>query len=96
MTRREEVRRITAMATRLHRRWHRYELKRVGRGAIGAAINTAVNSIVLVIADPTTFNLFNGGAMKLAQVAVVSALLGAALYLKEHPPTWDDILNGGQ
>jgi len=61
-----------------------------GRGLIAAAINTIASSVVVIIVDPTTFNLFQGGATKLGQVALVSAILGAALYLKEHPDPWGD------
>ena len=58
------------------------------RGLIAASINSIASSVVVIIVDPTTFNLFQGGATKLGQVAVVSAILGAALYLKEHPDPW--------
>ncbi len=58
-------------------------------GLVAGVINTVANSVVIIIVDPTTFNLFQGGAVKLGQVAIVSSILGAALYLKEHPPTWD-------
>jgi hypothetical protein len=64
-----------------------------GRGLIAAVINAIANSIVVVIVDPTKFNLFQGGARELGQVAVVSALVGAALYLKEHPDPWGDFIN---
>lgn len=62
-----------------------------GRGLIAAAIATIANSVVVVIVDPTTFNLFQGGADKLGQVAIVSGIVGMALYLKEHPDPWADI-----
>lgn len=61
-----------------------------GRGLIAAAINAIASSLALIIVNPTTFNLFQGGAVKLLQVAAVSAILGAALYLKEHPDPWGD------
>lgn len=58
------------------------------RGLVAAVIAAVSNSVVVVIVDPTTFNLFQGGASALGQVAAVSALVGAALYLKEHPDPW--------
>lgn len=60
------------------------------RGLLAAMINTIANSIVVVVVDPTKFNLFQGGAKELGQVAIVSALVGAALYLKQHPDPWDE------
>lgn len=54
-------------------------------GLIGAAINVAANSITLMVVDPLKFNLFDGGAAELGKVAVVSAIIGAALYVKTHP-----------
>lgn len=65
------------------------------RGLIAAIINAIANSVVIVIVDPTTFNLFQGGAKELGQVAIVSALVGAALYLKQHPDPWEDFVNRG-
>lgn len=62
------------------------------RGLFAAIINTIANGIVVIVVDPTTFNLFQGGAKKLGMVALVSALLGAALYLKEHPDPWADFV----
>jgi hypothetical protein len=61
-----------------------------GRGLIAAIFSTVANSVTVIVVDPTTFNLFQGGAAKLGQVALVSALVGAALYLKEHPDPWKD------
>lgn len=60
------------------------------RGIFAAVIAAVANSVTVIIADPITFNLFQGGATKLGQVALVSALVGAALYLKEHPDPWKD------
>lgn len=70
--------------------------RKVGRGVVGAAINSIANSIVLIVIDPTTFNLFQGGATKLAQAAIVSGLLGAALWIKQHPVTWDEFVSRGE
>jgi hypothetical protein len=60
------------------------------RGLIAAVLSAIANSVTVIIVDPTTFNLFQGGAAKLGQVALVSALVGAALYLKQHPDPWGD------
>lgn len=60
------------------------------RGLIGAVVNSAANSITVVIVDPINFNLQNG-AGKLGTVALVSAVVGAALYLKEHPLPEEEI-----
>lgn len=66
-----------------------------GRGLIAALIGGIGNSVAVVVVDPTTFNLFQGGATKLAQVALVFALTSGALYLKEHPDPWSDFLSRG-
>ena len=55
------------------------------RGLAAAVIGGASNAVTAMIVDPKTFNLFDGGAKKLAAVCIVSALLSACLYLKEHP-----------
>lgn len=55
------------------------------QGLIGAAINSAGSAITVVIVDPSDFNPFNGGAAKLGMVMLVSAVLGAGLYIKQHP-----------
>lgn len=60
------------------------------RGIFAAVIAAVANSVTVIIADPITFNLFQGGATKLGQVALVAALVGAALYLKEHPDPWKE------
>lgn len=66
-----------------------------GRGLLAAIIGGIANSVAVVIVDPITFNLFQGGAGKLGQVALVFALVSAALYLKEHPDPWADFINRG-
>jgi hypothetical protein len=63
------------------------------RGLVAAIINAVANSFVIVIVDPTKFNLFQGGARELCTVAVASGIVGAALYLKEHPDPWGDFVN---
>ena len=59
------------------------------RGLLAAVINAGAASITVVIVDPADFNLTTGVG-KLWMVMAVSSLVGAALYLKEHPlPNWD-------
>ncbi len=55
------------------------------KGAISAIIAGAANAVTVVIIDPITFNLFQGGAMQLLSVVIVSAIVGLALYLKSSP-----------
>lgn len=66
--------------------------KQLSRALIGAAINSGANAIVLIVVDPLKFNLFQGGATELGQAVLVSALVGAALYVKQHPIEWDDVV----
>lgn len=54
------------------------------KGLISAVIGGAANSICLMIADPLTFNL-GEGLGKLETVAIVSAIVSAAMYLKQSP-----------
>jgi len=54
------------------------------KGLISAVIGGAANSITVMIVDPIAFNL-NEGASKLGVVALVSAILAAAMYLKQSP-----------
>lgn len=54
------------------------------RGLISAVIGGAANSITVMIVDPVAFNL-QEGAGKLGTVALVSALLALAMYLKQSP-----------
>lgn len=54
-------------------------------GVLGGFIGSAASSVTVVVVDPLDFNPFNGGGAKLATVAVISGLVGAALYLKQHP-----------
>lgn len=55
------------------------------RGLFAAVIGGASGGVAVVIADPITFNLFQGGATKLGEVCAVFALVAGASYLKEHP-----------
>ncbi len=54
------------------------------KGLISAIIGGAANSITVAVIDPTTFNLNDGGG-KLLMVAIVSAIVAAAMYLKQAP-----------
>ena len=60
-------------------RWRRF-----GLGMIDAAINSAATSISVIIVDPVDFNLLQGGAWNLGALALVSAILGIAMYLKNN------------
>ena len=61
-------------------------LRQWGRALIGAAINSGVGGVTLVIVKPADFNPFAGANVyALLQVCVALALVGAALYVKEHP-----------
>jgi hypothetical protein len=62
-----------------------------GIGLLGAAINSAVGAVTMVIVEPQDFDPFGGGMVKLAKVAIVLAISGAALYLKTHPIPADDL-----
>ena len=56
------------------------------KGLIAAVISSASNSICVLIADPQHFIPGTvGGFRNLGVVALVSAIVGAALYLKQSP-----------
>lgn len=54
------------------------------KGLISAIIGGAANSITVMVVDPLTFNM-RGGAGKLGTVALISAIVAAAMYLKQSP-----------
>lgn len=54
------------------------------RGLIAAAVSAASNAVTVMIVEPQHFNM-QDGLGKVGQVALVSAIVGAALYLKQHP-----------
>lgn len=54
------------------------------KGLISAIIGGAANSITVMIVDPLAFNM-QDGAGKLGMVALVSAIVAAAMYLKQSP-----------
>ncbi|HLI35503.1 MAG TPA: hypothetical protein VKW70_10690 [Terriglobia bacterium] len=56
------------------------------KGLFAAIVSSAANSISVLIADPHHFNpSVAGGFKNLGVVALVSAIVGAALYLKQSP-----------
>lgn len=54
------------------------------RGLLAAFVSSAANSLAVWTIDPADFNL-ETGLVKIAKVALVSGLIGGALYLKQHP-----------
>lgn len=68
----------------------RATIKKWTLGLIGAAINSAASAISVVIADPHDFNPLEGGIKKLAAVMITSAIVGAGLYIRQHPVVLDD------
>jgi hypothetical protein len=54
------------------------------RGLVGAAIASGANAITVMIVEPQHFNIHEG-LDRVGWIALVSAIVGAALYLKEHP-----------
>jgi hypothetical protein len=68
----------------------RETLRRWWIGAIGAAINSAAGAGALIIVDPLEFDPFGPGLMKLVKVSVALALVGAFLYIRQHPLPIDE------
>jgi len=54
------------------------------QGLLAAVIGGGANAITLLIVDPAGFN-FDAGIDRLWKVALVSAILSAAFYLKQSP-----------
>lgn len=54
------------------------------KGLISAIISGAANAVTVMIVEPSSFNLQEGWG-KLLTVAIVSAIWGAAMYLKKSP-----------
>ncbi len=54
------------------------------RGLVAAIVAAASNAVTVMIVEPLHFNVHEG-LNKVCQVALVSAIVGAALYLKQHP-----------
>lgn len=57
--------------------------KRFWLGLIDAMLNSASSGVVVMLVDPADFNL-NDGLYNVAKVAIAGALLGMALYFKNH------------
>lgn len=55
------------------------------KGLLAAVISAVANSALLIIASPSTFNFSHGGLRNLGTVSLASAIVGAALYLKQSP-----------
>jgi len=60
------------------------DLRTWAKGLLSAVIGGVANSVVLMIADPKTFN-FQNGIGNLGTVAVTSAIVSAGMYLKQSP-----------
>jgi hypothetical protein len=60
------------------------DLKHWVKGLVSAVIGAAANSVTVIIVAPETFNLYEG-LPKLGTVALVSAIVAAANYLKQSP-----------
>jgi hypothetical protein len=54
------------------------------KGLFSAAIGAAANGVTVVIVAPESFNL-ESGLPKLLSIMAVSAILAAAMYLKQSP-----------
>lgn len=54
------------------------------KGLLAAVIGGVANSVTIMIADPLNFNL-NEGVGNLLTVAATSAIVAAAMYLKQSP-----------
>ena len=54
------------------------------RGLASAVIGGAANAVTVMIVEPASFNL-QEGFDKLAAVVVVSAIVSAAMFLKQSP-----------
>ena len=54
------------------------------RGLIGAFIQSAATSVSVMIVDPDTFNIQEGLA-NVGIIALVSGIVGAALFLQKKP-----------
>lgn len=55
------------------------------KGLAAAIVSSAANTVSVLIADPMHFNPGVAGWRNLGVVALVSAIVGAAMYLKQSP-----------
>lgn len=61
------------------------------KGLVAALINGSASGVVLIIADPSTFNI-DTGLKKLLTTSALLGILAAANYLKQHPvPEWNGV-----
>lgn len=61
-------------------------------GVIGGFIGAAASALTVSITDPEHFSpMAAGGIERLSVTIAASGLVGAALYLKQHPTPWDGI-----
>lgn len=60
------------------------DLKTWLRGLAGAIIGGSANGVLAATLDPKTFNL-SEGIPALAKFVVISGIISAALWLKQHP-----------
>lgn len=54
------------------------------KGLVAAIVGGVANSTTMMIVDPATFNIYEGGS-KLVTLAVTSAVFSAAFYLAKSP-----------
>lgn len=67
-----------------------FKIRKWLRGLVGAFIGSASNCITNMIVDPSDFNIHDSnGLHNLMYTAIVSGVVGAALYLKQHS-TWEE------
>lgn len=60
------------------------------RGLIAAGVNSGASAVTVTIVDPHDFNV-GDGIGKLGSVVMVSAIVGIALYLKDHALPDEDV-----
>lgn len=60
------------------------KLKVWAKGLLAAIISSAATSITVYVSAPETFN-FESGWSNLLSVMAISAIIGAAMYLKKSP-----------
>lgn len=59
-------------------------------GLIGGIVSAAANCFTVIVVDPLTFNVNTiGGWKHLGALVIVSALVGAGLFLKQNPTPWN-------
>lgn len=62
----------------------RLTIRRWLHGLVSATVNGVASGVVLIIADPTVFNIYEGRA-KLVSTSIVFGLFGLANYLRQSP-----------